>query len=173
MTTFAVPPTGSPAWQEIYPVPPLLRLETVGPWCPLDDSRLQIRTDGWGCTSCQAGWDFYGDSARWLQTANSAAPVVRWRPSALLVLSGLAGCAIAAAALVVLLGVLGELVLVFAAVLAAAAIVVVLGALTGRFRDWARYRHNQVTAVYDNAEQASAYTRLEQALGGPEVSDEH
>lgn len=171
MTTFAVPPTGSPAWQDIYPVPPLLRLETVGPWCPLDDSRLQLRTDGWDCTTCQAGWDFYGEAARWLQTTQSAAPVVRWRPSTLLVLSGLAGCAIATAGLGFLLGALGErLVLVFAAVLAAAAVVIVLGALTGRARDWARYRHNRVTAVYDSAEQADAYTRLDQALGDAEVS---
>lgn len=163
MTTFAVPPTGSPAWQEIYPVPPLLRLETVGPWCPLDDSRLQVRLDGWGCTACQAGWDFYGESARWLPTAAElAVPVVRWRPSTLLVLSGLAGCAIAAAGLARALGAFDEhLVLLFAAVIAAAAVAVVLGALTGRVRDWARYRHNRVTAVYDSAEQA---------LSCPEVS---
>ncbi len=171
MTTFAVPAVGSPVWQEIYPVPPLLRLETVGPWCPLDDSRLQIRTDGWGCTTCAAGWDFYGESARWLQTAQPTAPVVRWRPSALMVLSGVAGCAIAAAGLAVLIGALGEqLVLVFAAVLAAAAIVIVLAALTGRARDWARYRHNRVTAVYDSAEQAEAYTRLDQAMSDSEVT---
>ena len=149
MTTFAVPPAGSPAWREIYPVPPLLRLETVGPWCPLDDSRLQVRENGWGCTACQAGWDFYGESARWLPTAAElAVPVVHWRPSALLVLSGLAGCAVTAAGLAVALGALDEhLVLLFAAALAAAAVAIVLGALGGRARDWARYRHNTVQVL--------------------------
>lgn len=149
MTTYAVPPTGSPAWREIYPVPPLLRLETVGPWCPLDDSRLQTREDGWGCTACTAGWDFYGESARWLPSAAElAVPAVRWRPSALLVLAGLAGCAAAAAALVALLSTLDEhLVLLFAAVIAAAAVAVVLVPLAGRTRDWARYRHNTVRVL--------------------------
>ncbi|GGL17828.1 hypothetical protein [Mangrovihabitans endophyticus] len=149
MTTFAVPPTGSPAWREIYPVPPLLRLETVGPWCPLDDSRLQVREDGWGCTACQAGWDFHGEAARWLQAATTpAAPVVRWRPSAVLVLAGLAGCAAVAAGLVALLSLLDEhLVLLFAAVIAAAAVAVVLVPLAGRARDWARYRHNTVRVL--------------------------
>ena len=150
MTTFAVPPTGSPAWQEIYPVPPLLRLETVGPWCPLDDSRLQVRLDGWGCPVCRAGWDFYGESARWLQAATSAAPVVRWRPSPVLVLAGLVGCAAAAAGLVLVLGSFDEgLVVLFAAVLAAAGVALLLAGLVGRVRDWARYRHNTVRVLDD------------------------
>ena len=178
MTTFAVPPAGSPAWQEIYPVPPVLRLETVGPWCPLDDSRLQVRTDGWGCTSCQAGWDFYGESARWLAESKAVvvAPV-RWRPSPVKVLAGLVGLAGCAAAAVALAAVLGELDgrllwWLIAAIAATAVLYVAAGWLSGRIADWP-YRHNRVTAVYNSVEQAQAYTRLEQTLGAPEVPDEH
>jgi hypothetical protein len=148
MTTFVVPPAGSPAWRSIYPVPPLLRLETVGPWCPLDDTRLHVRLDGWACPACLAGWDFNGEAARWLPTAEPAVPVVSWRPSAVLVLAGLVGCAAAAAGLVMVLGSFGEdLVLVFAAVLAAAGAALVLAGLACRVRDWARYRHNTVRPV--------------------------
>ena len=176
MTTFAVPPTGSPAWQEIYPVPPMLRLETVGPWCPLDDSRLQVRSDGWGCTACQASWDFYGESARWLAETKAvavAAPAVRWRSSAVVVLAGLASCAAAAVALVAVLGELDQRLLwwLSAAIAAAAVLYVAAGWLSGRITAWP-YRHNRVTAVYDSPEQAEAYQRLEQVLGGSEVSDE-
>jgi hypothetical protein len=166
MTTVAVPPTGSPAWRQIHPTPPNAPLYTVGPYCPLDDTVLQERADGFGCPICSAAWDFHGLAGRWLDE-----PAVRWRPSAVLVL---AGCAIAAAGLVTLLHMLDEhLVLLFAALIAAAAVAIVLIPLAGRARDWARYRHNRVTAVYDSVEQAEAYTRLEQALGSSEVSDEH
>jgi hypothetical protein len=143
MTTFAVPPTGSPAWRQIHPIPPNAPLYTVGPYCPLDDTVLRERADGFGCPACSAAWDFHGLAGRWLDE-----PAVRWRPSALLVLAGLAGCAAVAAGLVALLNMLDEhLVLLFAAVIAAAAVAVVLVPLVGRARDWARYRHNTVRVL--------------------------
>jgi hypothetical protein len=148
MTTFVVPPAGSPAWREIYPTPPDVRLDLgAGRWCPLDDTTLQIRLDGYGCPRCRAAWDFQGLSGRWLAEVTSAevAPSVRWRPSALLVLAGLAGSAFAAAGLVALLSTLDEhLVLLFAAVIAAAAAAIVLVPLTGRIRDGIRDRHTAV-----------------------------
>jgi hypothetical protein len=164
MTTFAVPPTGAPTWQEIYPVPPLLRLETVGPWCPLDDTRLQVRQDGWGCPVCSAAWDFHGLAGRWLDE-----PAVRWRPSAVAVLAGVAGCAAAAAALVAVLGELDvRLVWWLIAVIAAAAVLyVAAGWLSGQIAD-RPYRHNRVITTYDSVEQAA----LAAPVGG-EVSDEH
>jgi hypothetical protein len=153
MTVFVVPPAGSPAWREIYPVPPLLRLETAGPWCPLDDTRLQVRAGGWGCPACRAGWDFQGETARWLPIATTVTPQVRWRPSALLILAGLAGSAAAAAGLVALLSALDEhLVLLFAAVIAAAAAAIVLVPLAGRAREWVRDRHSAVCVPYVDGE---------------------
>ena len=145
MTTIAVPPTGSPAWREIYQSPPDVQ---TGRWCPIDDTTLKIRLDGYGCPACGAAWDFQGRAGRWLTDTAAVAvatPAVRWRPSAVAVLAGLAGCAVLAAALAALLGALDEhLVLLFAAVIAATAVAVVLVVLAGRTRDWARYRHNRV-----------------------------
>jgi hypothetical protein len=148
MTTFAVPPAGSPAWREIYPTPPDVRLDLgAGRWCPLDDSTLQIRLDGYGCPRCRAAWDFQGLSGRWLAEVQAAevAPSVHWRPSAPLVLAGLAGSAFAAIGLVALLSALDEhLVLLFAALIAAAAAAIVLVPLTGRVREWVHDRHSAV-----------------------------
>ena len=167
MTTFAVPPTGSRLWREIHSSPPNAPLYTVGPYCPLDDTVLQERADGFGCPLCSAAWDFHGLAGRW-----QAEPGARRRPSAVAVLTGLAGCAAAAAALVAVLGELGQRLLWWLiAVLAAAVLYVAAGWRSGRIAD-RPYRHNRVTAVYDSVEQARAYARVEQALGGSEVSDE-
>ena len=169
MTTFAVPPAGSPAWREIHPTPPNARLYTVGPYCPLDETVLKERADGFVCPVCSAAWDFHGLAGRWLAETE---PAVRWRPSAVVVLAGLAGCAAAAVALVAVLGGLDQRLLwwLSAAIAAAAVLYVAAGWLSGRIADWP-YRHHRVTAVYDSVEQAEAYTRLEQALGGSAVSD--
>jgi len=43
---------------------------------------------------------------------------------------------------------------------------VMAGWVSRRIADWP-YRHNRVITTYDSVEQAEAYTRLEQALGGP------
>ena len=168
MTTFAVPPTGSLAWRKIHPTPPNAQLYTVGPYCPLDDTVLQERVDGFGCPICLAAWDFHGLAGRWLDE-----PAVRWRPSAVVVVAGLAGCAVAAVALVAVLGELDQRLLwwLSAAIAAAAVLYVAAGWRSGRIAD-RPYRHNRVTAVYDSVEQARAYARVEQALGGSEVSDE-
>ena len=52
MTTFAVPPAGSPMWREIYPAPRDVRFD-VGPFCPIDDTHLhserQSGLPGWVC----------------------------------------------------------------------------------------------------------------------------
>ena len=163
MTTFAVPPTGSRLWREIHSSPPNAPLYTVGPYCPLDDTVLQERADGFGCPLCSAAWDFHGLAGRWLDK-----PPTRRRPSAVTVLAVLPGCAALAGALVAVLGDLDEhLVLVFAAVLTAAAVAIVCGALTGRARDWARYRHNRVIAIYNSVEQALAVS-----VAGGVTSDE-
>jgi hypothetical protein len=169
MTTFAVPSAGPLAWRQIYPTPPNARIFTVGPYCPLDETVLQERPDGFVCPVCRAAWDFRGLASRWLDE-----PAVRWRPSTVVVLAVLASCAAAAVALVAVLGDLDQRLLVWlsAAIAAAAVVYVAAGWLSGRIADWP-YRRNRVTAVYDSAEQAEAYTRLEQALGGSEVSDEH
>lgn len=169
MTTFAVPPAGSPAWRRLQPTPPNAQLYTVGPYCPIDDTMLKERADGFGCPLCSAAWDFYGLAGRW-----PAEPAVRWRPSAVVVLAGLAGCAAAAAVLVAVLGELDQRLLWWlGAVIAAAAVLyVAAGWLSRQVADWP-YRHNRVIATYDSADDARAWTRLEQALGGPEVSDEH
>jgi hypothetical protein len=166
MTTFTVPPAGSPAWREIYLTPPDVR---VGRWCPIDDHELRIRLDGWGCPRCAAAWDFHGLAGRWLADTAAAmataAPAVRWRPSAVAVLAGGAGCAAAADALVAVLGGLDQRLLwwLSAAIAAAAVLYVAAGWLSRQIAD-RLYRHNRVIATYDS---------VEQALGGPEVSDEH
>jgi hypothetical protein len=151
MTTFAVPPTGSPAWREIYPTPPDVRLDLgAGVWCPIDDTTLQIRLDGYGCPRCRAAWDFRGLSGRWLAEVASAevAPSVRWRPSPATVAAGIAGCALVAAGLVVVLTQLDErLVWWLSAVIGAAAVLIVAGAwLAGQFEN-RRYRHNTVRPI--------------------------
>ena len=145
MTTFAVPPTGSRAWRELHPTPPNARLYTVGPYCPLDDTMLQERADGFSCPLCWAAWDFHGMAGRWLTE-----PPARRRPSAGAVLAGLAGCAAVAAALVAVLGELDQRLLwwLAAAIAAAALLYVAAGWLSGRIADWP-YRHNRVLGTVD------------------------
>jgi hypothetical protein len=82
MTTFAVPPAGSSAWRQIHLTPPNAPLYTVGPYCPLDDTQLQERADGFGCPVCSAAWNFHGLAGRWLNEP------VHWRPSAVAVSAG-------------------------------------------------------------------------------------
>jgi hypothetical protein len=150
MTTIAVPPTGSPAWREIYQSPPDVQ---TGRWCPIDDTTLKIRLDGYGCPACGAAWDFHGRAGRWLaDTAAVAvvAPAVRWRPSEVLVLAGVAGCAVTAAVLVLLLGVLGERLQWWpAAMLAVLAAAVPAYAWVARKVDDWPYRHNRVIGPVD------------------------
>lgn len=145
MTTFAVPPAGSPAWREIYPSPPNAQLYTVGPYCPLDDTVLRERPDGFGCPLCCAAWDFHGLTGRWLDE-----PVVRWRPSAVTIVTGLAGCAATAAALSAVLGELDQRLVWWLAAAAAAAAVLYVAAVwvSGRIADWP-YRHNRVLGTVD------------------------
>lgn len=71
MTTFALPNEGYSAqqWRVIYRTPPDARFETVGTYCPLDDTLLRVRLDGWGCPVCAAAWDFKGLHGRWLPSA--------------------------------------------------------------------------------------------------------
>ena len=146
MTTFAVPPAGSPAWRRHYPTPPDVKLNIpAGTWCPIDDTTLQNRPDGWSCPTCKAAWNFHGLAGRWLDE-----PTVRWRPSAVLVLAGLAGCAAAAAALVAVLGELDQRLLwwLSAAIAAAAVLYVAAGWLSRQIADWP-YRHNRVIGPVD------------------------
>jgi hypothetical protein len=162
MTTFAVPPAGSPAWRQIYPTPPNAALYTVGPYCPLDDIQLQERADGFGCPVCSAAWNFHGLAGRWLTDTMT----VRWRPSAALVLSGLVGCAATAAVLAAMLGDLDQRLVwwLIAAIATAAVLYVTAGWLSRQVAEWP-YRHNQVLGVYDSAEQALT------DLAAGEVSD--
>jgi hypothetical protein len=56
-----------PNWRELYPDgPPDVRLDTVGPWCPIDDFRLDAEPIGWCCPCCGGGWNFHGRRGRWL-----------------------------------------------------------------------------------------------------------
>ncbi|RZU46538.1 hypothetical protein EV385_6612 [Krasilnikovia cinnamomea] len=146
MTTFTVPLPGSLAWRKLHPVPPNAPLYMVGPYCPLDDTQLQERADGFGCPVCEAAWDFHGLSGRWLPATAAVATgetPARWRTWAPALAAGVAACALGAAAVV-----LDErLVCWLAAMIGAAAVAVVLGALVGRYRDWLRYRHNRVMRV--------------------------
>jgi peptidoglycan/LPS O-acetylase OafA/YrhL len=150
MTTFAVPPTGSPAWREIYPAPPDVQ---TGRWCPIDDTTLKIRLDGYSCPACGAAWDFQGRSGRWLaDTAQLATvePAVRWWLSPSAVVAGVTGCALAAVSVVAVLGELDErLVWWLAAVVGAAAVLLVAGAWLARQSEDRRYRHNRVLRVVD------------------------
>lgn len=151
MTLFAVPAAGSPAWQTIYPVPPVLRLETVGPWCPLNDCQLQLRLDdtrsrvrptGWDCPACGAAWDITGTQSWWSQAG-------RRRMSPARAASVLAGCASVAAGIAVpAAGFDEQVALAVATVPATAAVAVVLHALGGRIADWRRYRHNRLITTY-------------------------
>lgn len=151
MTTFAVPPTGSPVWREIYTTPPDVQ---TGQWCPIDDTTLRVRLDGWGCPGCRAAWDFHGTHGRWLADTAALAvghPPVRWRRSALTVLASVAGCAVVAVGLVALLGAFDErLVWWLAAAIAVATVAVPTFAWVARKVDDFPYRHNRVTAVQDH-----------------------
>lgn len=149
MTTFAVPPTGCPAWREIYPTPPNAQLYTVGPFCPLDDTQLQERADGFGCPACSAAWDFHGLSGRWL-----ALPAVRWRPSAIVVLAGLAGCAAVSFALVAVLAAHDELVWWLAAVLAVIAVLYPAAGWVSRRVADRPYQHNRLGRRFGSLERA-------------------
>ncbi len=164
MTTFAVPPAGAPAWREIYQSPPDVQ---TGRWCPLDDTTLVIRLDGWSCPVCSAAWDFHGLAGRWL----SEVPAVRWRPSTALMLSILAGSAFAAAGVVMLADLLDQRLLwwLISAVAAATVLYAAVGWLSALVAGWP-YRHNRITAVYDSP--AQTHAGVEQALNGPEVCDE-
>lgn len=76
MTTFVVPPAGDLDWREIHRTPPNARLYTVGPYCPLDDTTLRARLDGFICPVCWASWNCHGLAGRWLP--QPGAPVGTW-----------------------------------------------------------------------------------------------
>lgn len=154
MTTFTVPPAGSPAWRQIHLTPPNAPLYTIGPYCPLDDTVLRARRDGYGCPVCCAAWDFHGLAGRWLpEVPVVPEPVVRWRPSTALMLSILAGSAFAAAGVVMLADMLDPRLLWWLiAALAAAAVVIVAYALGCRVAAWWPYRHNRIIAVHHGRE---------------------
>lgn len=144
MKTFVVPPPGSPVWRELYPAPPDLR---VGRWCPLDDSTLRVRLDGWGCPVCQAGWDFQGRRGRWLAAPAPAAPAALWPPTAVMVIVGIPACAAAAVAVAAMLGTLDEGLLPWlAAVIASAAVLIPACAWVARRIADAPYRHSRAAA---------------------------
>lgn len=157
MSITTVPPAGSPAWREIFPVPPQLRMQ-IGPWCSLDDSRLQVNAKGWDCPRCLAAWDFHGEISWWLPLPAPvvlpvAPPAPRRRLSLPVLAGGLAGCFAAAAGIAVPLARLDEHVVLGAAgVPAAAAVGIVAAALTGRARDWVRFRHNTSRRLDDAAD---------------------
>lgn len=148
MTTFAVPPAGSPVWREIYQCPPDVQ---VGRWCPIDDTTLTVRLDGWACPKCGAAWDFQGRSGRWLAEVAAVVtvePVLRWRLSPAAAATGVAGCALVAAGLVAVLDELDEHVVWWlAAVVGAAAVLLLAGAWAARQLD--EHRHNRVLPVVD------------------------
>ncbi|MGC9670973.1 hypothetical protein ACNTMW_31050 [Planosporangium sp. 12N6] len=56
-------------WRGVYRVPPDVRLDTVGPYCPLDDSVLLVEPSGWCCPRCGAVWDVRGRHGQWLTAA--------------------------------------------------------------------------------------------------------
>lgn len=158
MSTVTVPAADSSAWQDIYPQPPQLRLETVGPWCPISDTRLQVRLDdarprvrptGWDCPLCGAAWDITGTHGWWPTTGRRVPPA---RAAAMV-----AGCATTAAAIAMpLAGLDAQLVLAVAGVPATTAAGLVLHALAGRIGDWRRFRHNRLITVYGPDEHALA-----------------
>lgn len=164
MTTFAVPPVGSPVWREIYKLPPDVK---TGNWCPLDDTTLQVRLDGWSCPECKGAWNFHGRDGRWLPASDDAvATPVRWRPSAPTMLVGVIGCAVAGFGLAMLLNRLDEqLALLLSAVIALAAAAIPSYSWVVRKVEDFPYRHNKVT---------KAYARPVRALpaGTAEVPDE-
>jgi hypothetical protein len=121
-------------WRGIHSTPPNVRLD-VGPYCPLDDTHLQVRLDGWTCPVCTAAWDFHGFAGYWLPLdAVTSAPVTpRWSAP----LAVAAVCAPSAGVLTLLAGVDHQaqladvdtdLVLLAAAVLAVIGVLIVAGA---------------------------------------------
>jgi hypothetical protein len=145
MTTFAVPPVGSPAWREIYKLPPDVK---TGTWCPIDDTTLQFRPDGWTCPECKAAWNLQGRGGRWLPESDDAVVAsVRWRPSAPTMLVGVIGCAVAGFGLATLLNRLDEQLawLVSAVIALAAAAIPTYAWVVRKIEDFP-YRHNTVHA---------------------------
>lgn len=58
--------------RDLFRSPRDARFETVGTFCPLDDTALKVRADGWGCPKCLAAWDFKGLHGRWLPLRSGA-----------------------------------------------------------------------------------------------------
>jgi hypothetical protein len=149
MSLTTIPPAGSPAWREIYPVPPQVQEWTAGPWCPLDDEQLRKQQGvGWTCPVCLAAWTFRGEAARWLPLPGE--PPARRRPRVGWVLAGSA--ATAAGIAMPLAGLDEHLVLALSAVPGLATVAILAAAMTGRARDWVRYRHNTVRLLADGAD---------------------
>ncbi|WP_053065424.1 hypothetical protein [Micromonospora sp. RV43] len=66
------PPLTGPLLREVFPVPPVLRLDDVGALCPLDDVVLTRETDGWSCPACGAAWNPQGRDGWWPITTQDA-----------------------------------------------------------------------------------------------------
>lgn len=148
MTIFAVPPTGSAQWREVYPVPPQLRLATDGSLCPMDDTCLRPRMNGvvlqgWDCPVCRAVWNRDGTQGSWTPR--------RWL-SPLRVLGVVAGCFAAAIGIAVPLAALDErLVLAAAATTVVVTAGIVLYAIAGWLADRRQYQHNTVRPLAGQA----------------------
>ncbi|MEV4826465.1 hypothetical protein [Micromonospora sp. NPDC049274] len=77
MTTLTTPPGGTdrpsacrppltgPELREVFEVPPSLRMDDVGAFCPLDDVLLIKQPGGWHCPGCGAAWNDMGRDGRW------------------------------------------------------------------------------------------------------------
>jgi hypothetical protein len=52
-------------WRSLLAAPLDARFDD-GTYCPMDDTVLRVRLDGWACPHCRGAWDFRGLSARWL-----------------------------------------------------------------------------------------------------------
>lgn len=54
-------------WRAMLAAPLDARFDDgTGTYCPMDDTLLRVRLDGWNCTTCRGAWDFRGLSGRWL-----------------------------------------------------------------------------------------------------------
>lgn len=165
MTTFVVPPSGSPVWRGIYPTPPEVRFE-VGPFCPLDDTHLHREPlnerPGWMCPTCLAWWDLRGRHGRWLAARTvegQVLAVVDGDPAAVARLRRVdrwAAGAVGAGAVAGLGYAAGravrphadlvpdDLIWALAGVLAAAAVVLLVVAVLLRWHDARRYAGNEL-----------------------------
>lgn len=165
MTTVAVPPAGSLAWREVHPTPPNARLYTVGPFCPIDDTTLRPRLDGFVCPVCRAGWNCHGLAGRWLPRTEPK-PQSRLSPvvAAARAVAGVAVCAVIAVAVISGIDQLDEDLQwwLIAALTAAGVLSPAAGWWSRRVADWP-YRHNRLLSTHDGEPTEAALTSSEVA----------